>query len=118
MKRSADSYGYSNELIVQSMLRSVFYPFVIMFLLLLAAVVAWNYRLTNNNLFKFVWVFTLPFVNIILYGVVGYFDFSIKLMNFIFIGVAGVKGALFFGLAFYMLGVILMSVIFLARKGD
>lgn len=118
MKRSADSYGYSNELIVQSMLRSVFYPFVIMFLLLLAAVVAWNYRLTNNNLFKFVWVFTLPFVNIILYGVVGYFDFSIKLMNFIFIGVAGVKGALFLGLAFYMLGVILMSVIFLARKGD
>lgn len=118
MKRSADSYGYSNELIVQTILRSVFYPFVIMILLLLAATIAWNYRLTKDKLFKFIWIFTLPFVQFILYGVVGYFDFSIKLMNFIFIGVAGINGALFLGLGFYIIGVLIMSAIFLARKGD
>lgn len=118
MKRSADSYGYSNELNAQGIMTSIFYPFVIMIILLLAAIIAWNYRLQANQIFKLKWVFIVPFVHFIFYGVVSYFEIAIKLMNFIFIGIAGINGGLYVGLAFYMIIVVILSFTFLARKGD
>lgn len=118
MKRTADAYGYSNEIIMQTALSSIYYAFMIMFLLLFACVVAWNYRLHGERLFKFAWVFILPFVNLILYGLIGFCEFSMKLLNYILMGIAGIKFALYLGLAYYIIAIVVMCVIFLARKGD
>lgn len=118
MKRTADAYGYSNEIIMQTALSSVYYSFMIMFLLLFTSIIAWNYRLHGERMFKFVWVFILPFVNLIIYGVVGFCEFSMKLLNYILMGIAGINFALYLGLAYYIISVVIMCVIFLARKGD
>lgn len=118
MKRAADAYGYSNEIILETALASVYYPFMIMFLLLFTCVMGWNYRLHEDRIFKFKWVFILPFVNLIFYGIVGFFEFSLKLMNYILMGIAGIRFALYLGLAFYIVSIVIMCIVFLARKGD
>lgn len=118
MKLSADSYGYSNEIILESVMLSIFYPFVILFLMILTATIGWNYRLQSTKLFKFVWVFSLPLVHIIIYGAVGFFEFAIKLMNFIFMGIAGINFALYLGMLFYVIVIVFISFMFISRKGD
>lgn len=118
MKLSADAYGYSNEIIVQTALASVYYPFMIMIILLFTCIIAWNYRLRTDGLFKFSWVFILPLINLVFYVVVGFCEFSLKLMNYILMGLVGVRFALYLGLAYYILGIVIVSVMFLARKGD
>lgn len=118
MKIDASQYGFSKEIIMQTVLTSVFYPFMIFIILLFCASVGWNYRLLTENLFKFVWIFVIPVFHYILYGVVGFFEFLIKLMNFIFIGIAGTTFALYLGIAFYVVWIIVMSFLFLSRKGD
>ncbi|MBQ0002440.1 MAG: hypothetical protein KBT21_02770 [Treponema sp.] len=118
MKIDASTYGFSKEIILQTVLTSVFYPFMIFIILLFCASIGWNYRLLTENLFKFVWIFVIPLFHFILYGVVGFFEFLLKLMNFIFIGIAGTSFALYLGIAFYTCWIIIMSFLFLSRKGD
>lgn len=118
MKLAASSYGYSDEIILQSVLTSVFYPFMIFILLIFTASIGWNYRLQSVKVFKFIWLFVIPLVNVIMYGVVGFFEFFVKLMNFIFIGVAGTSYAIYLGVVFYLFLLIASCVTFLSRKGD
>lgn len=118
MKIDASSYGFSKEIILQTVLTSVFYPFMIFITLLFCASIGWNYRLLTENLFKFVWVFVIPMFHFVLYGVIGFFEFLIKLLNFIFIGISGTTFALYIGIAFYTGWILIMSFLFLSRKGD
>ncbi|MGN0740360.1 MAG: hypothetical protein ACI4LX_09350 [Treponema sp.] len=118
MKLPPSAYGYSQEIIMQTILTSIFYPFMILILLIFSACIGWNYRLQGNGLFKFIWIFIFPFVNLILYGVVDFAVFFIKLMNFILIGFAGVNFSMYAGLAFYSVCLIFVCILFLSRKGD
>ncbi|MBP5403302.1 MAG: hypothetical protein J6Y36_09110 [Treponema sp.] len=118
MKLSAANYGYSEEIILQNILRSVFYPFMIFILLVLCASIGWNYRLESKNLFKFIWVFIIPLFNVVMYGAVGFMEFLIRIFNFIFMGLAGTLFALYLGIAFYVVWIIVVCFIFLSRKGD
>lgn len=118
MKIDASLYGFSKEIILQTVLTSIFYPFMIFIVLLFCASIGWNYRLLTENLFKFIWVFVIPLFHYILYGVIGFFEFLIKLLNFIFVGIAGTTFALYLGIAFYALWIVAMSFLFLSRKGD
>ena len=97
---------------------SIFYPFVILIILLLASSIAWNYRMMEIGLFKFVWIFIYPLINFIIFDVEIFAEFFIKLMNFIFIGIAGINFALYFGILFYIVCLIFVSLLFLSRKGD
>lgn len=118
MKVNAKAYGFSREIILQSVMTSVFYPFMIFIVLLFCASIGWNYRLLTENLFKFVWVFVIPLFHYVLYGVIGFFEFLIKLLNFIFVGIGGANFALLLGIVFYALWIVAMSFLFLSRKGD
>lgn len=118
MKLLPSAYGYSQEIIMQTILTSIFYPFMIFIMLIFSACIGWNYRLQGNGLFKFVWIFIFPFVNLILYGVVDFAVFFIKLMNFILIGFAGVNFSIYAGFAFYSICLVFVCILFLSRKGD
>lgn len=118
MKRNADYYGFSSEIILETVLSGIFYPFMILITMIFVASIGWNYRLKNESLFKFVWIFIVPVFHIIVYGAMAFFDYFIKIMNYIFIGTTGVTFAMFTGLAFYTILVIIMCVLFLSRKGD
>lgn len=118
MKLSASSYGYSDEIIIQTVLSSVFYPFMIFIILILCASIGWNYRLIRGTMFKFVWVFIIPLFNVIMYGAIGFMEFLVKLLNFIFMGIAGTTFALYLGIVFYLFWVFIVGFLFLSRKGD
>lgn len=118
LKLKPADYGYSNEVVMQGTMLSIFYPFVILIILLLASSIAWNYRMMEIGLFKFVWIFIYPLINFIIFDVEIFAEFFIKLMNFIFIGIAGINFALYFGILFYIVCLIFVSLLFLSRKGD
>lgn len=118
MKIHPSVYGYSKEILAQSILMSIFYPFLMLIVLIFSACIGWNYRLRGDIPFKFVWIFMYPLVNLILYGAVVFLEFVIKLLNFIFIGIAGVKFALGAGLVFYLFWLVFVCVLFMSRKGD
>ena len=118
MKLSASDYGYSDEIILQTVLLSVFYPFMIFIVLMLCASIGWNYRLIQGTMFKFIWIFIIPLFNVIMYGAIGFMEFLVKLLNFIFMGIAGTTFALYLGIAYYLFWVFVVGFLFLSRKGD
>lgn len=118
LKSRASSYGHSDEVIMQTVLSSAFYPFVMLILLLFFSTIGWNYRLRDSHVFKFVWIFLYPCLHLVLFGVIAFAEFFIKLMNFIFMGIAGMNFALYLGFGFYIISLILVCFLFLSRKGD
>lgn len=118
LKAAADYYGYSQEIILQSVMTSIFYPFILLILLVFIAVLGWNYRLKEGTVFKFTWLFIILIFNIMFYPVVLFCEYSIKLLNYIFIGVAGQVMAIPLGCACYTIALLLVSILFLSRKGD
>lgn len=118
LSKDPSYYGYSNEVVKQKTMISIFYPFMILIIFILAASIGWNYRMTDNGLFKFSWIFIYPAIHFVVYGVIVFAEFFIKLLNFILIGIAGTNFAVYVGILFYLICLILVSILFLSRKGD
>ncbi len=118
MSRIANQYGFSQEVFAEASLFKIFYPCIVLISLVFIASVAWNYRLKANSIFKFVWIFVLPILNVIFYFIVEFCEYIIKLFDYIFLAAAGITWALFVGAAIYIFILIAVCVVFLSRKGD
>ena len=118
MARKAPDYGYSSEVFSVESLNRIFYPFMILIILIFVATIAWNYRLSSGAIFKFKWVFILPTLNLVFYLAEKFTEHLIKILNFVFIAMAGTRMALLAGIAVYVCLLALVSVMFLSRKND
>lgn len=118
LARKAPDYGYSSEVFSVESLNRIFYPFMLLIIFIFVASVAWNYRLGEGLIFKFKWIFFLPVLNIVFYFIVLFIEYLIKILNFVFIAMAGTRMALLAGICVYVFLLALVSVIFLARKND
>ena len=56
----ATFFGYSQEVVCQTLLDRILYPLFVLVLLIFIAYTAWNGRLLEDNLFKFKWVLVFP----------------------------------------------------------
>ena len=118
MARKAPDYGYSSEVFSVESLNRIFYPFMLLITFIFIATIAWNYRLSSGAIFKFKWVFILPSLNAVFYLVENFIEHLIKLLNFVFIAMAGTYMALLAGICVYIFLLVLVSVVFLSRKND
>ena len=118
MARKAPDYGYSSEVFSVESLNRIFYPLMLLIIFIFVATNAWNYRLSAGAIFKFKWVFILPSLNAVFYLVVKFIEYLIKLLNFVFIAIAGTYMALLAGIIVYIFLLVLVSVVFLSRKND
>lgn len=118
LARKAPDYGYSSEVFSVESLNRIFYPFMLLIIFIFVATIAWNYRLAPGAIFKFKWVFILPVLNIVFYFVERLIEYSIKVLNLVFIAMAGTELALLAGICVYVALLIAVSVVFLARKND
>ena len=118
LARKAPDYGYSSEVFSVESLNRIFYPFMLLIIFIFIATIAWNYRLSSGAIFKFKWVFILPSLNAVFYLVVKLIEYLIKLLNFVFIAMAGTYMALLAGICVYIFLLVLVSVMFLSRKND
>ena len=118
MARKAPDYGYSSEIFSVESLNRIFYPFMLLIILIFVATIAWNYRLSAGAIFKFKWIFILPSLNAVFYFAEQLLTYLIKLLNLVFIAMAGTRMALLAGICVYIFLLILVSLAFLSRKRD
>lgn len=118
MAKKASLYGFSQEVFAENALNKIFYPALILITLIFIASIAWNYRLKQGTIFKFVWIFLLPLFNGLFHLLVLFADFVINLFDCIFIDTVGVNLAMYIGSAIYLIALLTVSIVFLARKGD
>ncbi len=118
MARKASDYGYSSEIFSAASLNRIFYPFMILIILIFLATVAWNYRLAKGTVFKFKWILFLPILNMIFYFAGHFIEYLITLLNFVYIAFAGTYYAILAGIIAYIILLAAVSTVFLARKGD
>ena len=118
LARKAPNYGYSSEVFSVESLNRIFYPFMLLIIFIFAASVAWNYRLSAGAIFKFKWIFILPVLNLVFYFLERLIEYLIKVLNLVFIAMAGTELALLAGICVYVALLIAVSVVFLARKND
>lgn len=118
LARKAPDYGYSSEVFSVESLNRIFYPFMLLIIFIFVASVAWNYRLSAGAIFKFKWIFILPVLNLVFYFLERLIEYLIKVLNLVFIAMAGTELALLAGICVYVALLIAVSVVFLARKND
>ncbi len=61
----ASAFGHSSEVINAFLVKRINYPLIMMSFLLLLAAVAWNFRIGEGQLFKFIWIATVPVCTVI-----------------------------------------------------
>lgn len=118
LARKAPNYGYSSEVFSVESLNRIFYPFMLLIIFIFVASIAWNYRLSAGAIFKFKWIFILPVLNLVFYFLERLIEYLIKVLNLVFIAMAGTELALLAGICVYIALLITVSVVFLARKND
>lgn len=114
----SERYGYSSEVYIQSLVSRGSYPLVLLCIIVFAASLAWNYRFEDEDaVFKFRWIFFMPVLFIIAYGLFQTVFYVINLVNFVIVGMFGGM-ALIVAFVIYVIALVIISIMFLARKAD
>ncbi len=112
----ASSYGFSKEIFAENLVHRGAFPFVILVLFIFCACLGWNYRIEDPEaVFKFRWLFLIPFFGAIMIAVFNIVLYFVDMLNYIFVGVFGL-GAIFAAAVVYIALFVLVSIMFLSRK--
>lgn len=110
-------YGYSSEIYRAEFLYRITYPLILLVFFIFLAGFAWNYRLSETQLFKFKWIILIPFITILLHFVWELILYLFKLLDYIF--VAGIESAAILPvIGIPVLFLFCASYIFVSRKCD
>ena len=77
---------------------------------------AWDNRVGENQMFRFSWVFSFPFIIAISAFVYTFACVLFKLINFMILGLVPGIGGLAVGALVYLVLMIIMSIAFMARS--
>ncbi len=110
-------FGFSAEIYGSDLLHRATYPLFLLILFIFLACIAWNYRLNSSQLFKFKWIFVMPFLTVALYFSMECLLYMIKLLDYIFIAIAGYY-AIILAIIFEILVLGIVSFIFVTRTAD
>lgn len=112
----ASNYGFAEEIYTENLISRLFFSFFILIMLLFAAGLGWNYRVSDEDaVFKFVWIFV-----VILFGVAMAFVYEFALYffnvtNYVLVGLFA-HGAILAAFILYTVLLFLVSLIFCAHK--
>lgn len=113
----ARDYGYSYEVYGADFLYRLTYPLVILICCIFMACMAWNYRLKDEQLFKFKWIFLMPFITLILYFVTECGLYVYKMLDYALVIMLG-AGAVYASVAILVIALLIVSFIFVSRTAD
>ena len=114
---SVHDFGFSSEIFTTALVRRLMYPLILLILFVFCASFAWNYRLAPDQLFKFKWIFVLPFASFLLYLIIEALLFMSNLACYALISIAG-SWTLAVALCIALALLFAVSAIFLARTSD
>ena len=115
LKNKASAYGFAPEIYGAAFIERVLYPFILLALLIFLAVLAWNYRINSNLIFKFKWAGIFPLTTLALQIIIQMILTAQNLINYALIATSSAL-ALPIAICFYVILIIIASVTFLARK--
>lgn len=75
-------YGFSYEVYSADFIYRLTYPLIVLICCIFMACMAWNYRLKDEQLFKFKWIFLMPAITLILYFVLECGLYIFKMLNY------------------------------------
>lgn len=115
---TADTYGFSGEAYGQSLINRLFYPFFILILFIVAAIAAWHFRVNENTIFKFHWIYIFPAFCPLIAIVLSLSQSFFKFMNFSLMGTFGTDYAIVTGLFVYILIIFFTGFGFMAGRNS
>lgn len=84
----AHDFGFSPAIYSSIFLSRITYPLFMLLAFMFLACIAWNYR-TETTLFKFKWIFIMPFVTLVIFSVLELVLYGMKLLNFVLVSFTG-----------------------------
>lgn len=99
-------FGFSSEIFSANFLNRITYPLVMLLIFMEIACLAWNFRL-DAPIFKFKWIFIMPFISVIIFALLELALYALKLLNFVLVSSTG-------NFAFLISVAILVILLFLA----
>lgn len=114
----AEGYGFAKEVYNQSYVTRIMYAFFVLITVVLTAIFAWNYRISDDRSpFKFGWVFMFPLITFMMRIAVDILSYLFTISNYLIVGMFG-SAAIFVALGLNVLILIVVSVAFLARHAN
>ena len=114
--KDAASFGFSAESYTQTLLSRILFPLYFLVLLIMLAGFAWDNRVGENQMFRFSWVFSFPFLIALSGFVYAFAGILFKLINFMILSFASGIAGLGIGVVVYLVLMIIMSITFMARS--
>ena len=84
----AHDFGFSPAIYSSIFLSRITYPLFMLLAFMFLACIAWNYR-TETTLFKFKWIFIMPFVSLVIFIGLELVLYGMKLLNFVLVSFTG-----------------------------
>ncbi|WP_294431044.1 hypothetical protein [uncultured Treponema sp.] len=110
-------YGYSYEICNSDFLYRLTFPLIMLICCIFIASAAWNYRLRDEQLFKFKWIFLMPPITIILYFALECGLYACRVLNYALVIMLG-SGAVYVSVSLLVLIFVLMCFNFVSRTAD
>lgn len=111
----AQNFGFSNEISGAFLIKRITYPLIMMTILVFFAGLAWNFRIHKEQVFKFVWVFIIPFCALACDAFIQIILSIAELFNFMLVSVAGTV-SLLVALGFWIVVFFFAVFYFVTRK--
>ncbi|MCR5724866.1 MAG: hypothetical protein K6G80_07270 [Treponema sp.] len=115
--QTVDDFGFSSEIFTTALVRRLLYPLLLLILFVFCASFAWNYRLSQDQLFKFKWIFVLPFASFLLYLILEALLFMVSIVCYALVAVSG-ELALVIAVCVCLALLFGFSAVFLARTSN
>ncbi len=113
----AKQYGFSFEVYFHALCTRLSQPFMFIFMALVAAILAWQFKISKKQFVHFWWLFSVPFFAVIAYFLLGFCRYVVSLLLMSLIGSIGVS-ALPVCLVIYIILFIILSLGFVSMKDD
>jgi len=85
----AKKYGFSFEVYFHALTTRLAQPFMFIFIALIAAIIAWQFKISKKQFVHFWWLFSVPFFAVIAYFLLGFCRYVISLLLMALIGTVG-----------------------------
>lgn len=116
MTRARD-YGYSYEVYNADFVYRITYPLVLLICCIFMACMAWNYRLNDEQLFKFKWIFLMPLITFILYFAIECGLYLCKMLDYALVIMLG-RAAVYVSVVLLIVILFIVSFIFVSRTAE
>ena len=113
----ARMYGYSYEICNSDFLYRLTFPLIMLICCIFMACMAWNYRLKNDQLFKFKWIFLMPPITFILYFAIECGLYACRVLNYALVIMFG-SGAVYVSVSILVLILVAVCFNFVSRTAD